>query len=139
LLIAREANAQQQAPELLTYDELVRLYEEETPPEALRDKLRRLLTTPFVSNAASAGGVRPLLPSTAKLGQLLRVVEWNIERGLEYDAVRLAFTDAAGFAKLIDSKAYPRGSISDHSPMMVDLPLGEPRIVRGERRRAAAR
>lgn len=98
LLIARTANAQQRAPELLTYDELVQLYEQETPPEALRDKLGRLLTTPFVSNAASAGGVRLLLPSTAKFGQLLRVVEWNIERGLEYDAVRLAFTDA-GFER----------------------------------------
>lgn len=110
LLIAREANAQQQAPELLTYDELVQLYEQETPPEALQNKLRLLLTTPFVSNAASAGGVRPLLPSTAKLGRFLRVAFWNIERGLEYDAIRLAFTDAAGFARLIDSKAYPRGS-----------------------------
>ncbi|HEX7317464.1 MAG TPA: hypothetical protein VF297_26425 [Pyrinomonadaceae bacterium] len=26
--------------------------------------------------------------------------------------------------------------VSDHSPLTVDLPLGEPRIVRGERRRA---
>ena len=110
LLIARAANAQQQAPELLTYDELVQLYEQETPPAALQDRLNRLLTTPFVSNAASARGVTPLLPRAAELGQLLRVVEWNIERGLEYDAVRLALTDAAGFARLIDSKAYPRGS-----------------------------
>ena len=111
LLIPIAANAQQQqAPELLTYDELVQLYEQETTPDALQEKLRRLLTTPFVSNAASARGVRPLLPSTAKLGQFLRVVEWNIERGLEYDAIRSAFTDAAGFARLIDSKAYPRGS-----------------------------
>jgi endonuclease/exonuclease/phosphatase family metal-dependent hydrolase len=110
LLIPVAADAQPQAPELLTYDELVQLYEQETPPEALQDKLRRLLTTPFVSNAASARGVRPLLPSTARLGQFLRVVEWNIERGIEYDAIKSAFTDAAGFAKLIDSTAYPRGS-----------------------------
>src|ERR1044072_8630893 len=110
LLLAIEANAQQQAPQLLAYDELVQLYEQESPPEALRDKLRRLLTTPFVSNAATARRVRPLLPSATKLGQFLRIVEWNIERGLEYDAVKLAFTDAANFARLIDSKAYPRGS-----------------------------
>ena len=95
---------------MLTYDELVQLYEQETPPEALQNKLRLLLTTPFVSNSASARGVRPLLPRTAKLGQFLRVVEWNIERGLEYDAIKRAFTDAAGFARLIDSNAYPRGS-----------------------------
>lgn len=29
--------------------------------------------------------------------------------------------------------------VSDHSPMMVDLPLGEPRIAKGKPRRAAAR
>jgi endonuclease/exonuclease/phosphatase family metal-dependent hydrolase len=109
-LTALEVNARQRAPELLTYDELVQLYEQESPPEALQNKLRLLLTTPFVSNAASARGTRPLLPSTAKLGRFLRVVMWNVERGLEYDAIRLAFTDAAGFARLIDSSAYPRGS-----------------------------
>jgi endonuclease/exonuclease/phosphatase family metal-dependent hydrolase len=110
LLNAVPVQAQQQAPELLTYDELVQLYEQETPPDVLQNKLRRLLTTPFVSNAASGRGVKPLLPSTAKLGKFLRVVEWNIERGLEYDAIKSAFTDAAGFARLIDSSAYPRGS-----------------------------
>ena len=110
LLIATPTNAQQQAPELFTYDELVQLYKQEIPSAALQDKLHRLLTTPFVSNAASASGVTPLLPRTARLGQFLRIVQWNIERGLEYDAVRSAFTDPAGFAKHIDSKAYPRGS-----------------------------
>ena len=59
LFIALEARAQQQAPELLAYDELVQLYERETLPEALHDKLRRMLTTPFVSNAAIAGRSRP--------------------------------------------------------------------------------
>src|SRR5687767_1877121 len=104
------AVARQRAPELLTYDELVRLYEQKTPDEALQDKLRRLLTTPFVSNAATARGVRPLLPSAPGLGRVVRVVQWNIERGLEYDAVRHAFNDAAAFAKLIDAKEHPRGS-----------------------------
>ncbi|HEX2271193.1 MAG TPA: hypothetical protein VHH35_16730, partial [Pyrinomonadaceae bacterium] len=36
-------------------------------------------------------------PSAAGLGQFLRVVGWNIERGLEYDAIKSAFIDAAGF------------------------------------------
>jgi endonuclease/exonuclease/phosphatase family metal-dependent hydrolase len=69
-----------------------------------------LLTTPFVSNAASAGGARPLLPSADGLGRLVRVVQWNIERGLEYEAIKTAFTDADAFARLIDSAAYPRVS-----------------------------
>jgi endonuclease/exonuclease/phosphatase family metal-dependent hydrolase len=110
LFIPVAANAQQQAPELLTYDELVQLYEEASPPAALQEKLNQLLTTPFVSNAASARGVAPLMPSASGLGRVLRVVFWNIERGLEYDAVRLAFTNAENFADLIDTKAYPRGS-----------------------------
>ncbi len=110
LLSVVTANAQQQAPELLTYNEMVQLYELETPPGPLQDKLRRLLTTPFVSNAASDRGVRPLFPSTAGLGRFVRVVEWNIERGLEFDAIKAAFTGAPRFARLIDSTAYPRGS-----------------------------
>lgn len=110
LLIPAPTNAQQQTPDLFTYDELVQLYEQETSPAALQDKLHRLLKTPFVSNSSSTSGVKPLLPRTAKLGQFLRIVQWNIERGLEYDAVRSAFTDPAGFAKYIDSTAYPRGS-----------------------------
>ncbi len=110
LLNGIAVRAQQQAPELLTYNELVQLYERETPPDVLQTKLRRLLTTPFVSNASSAQGVKPLLPSTAKLGKFVRVVEWNIERGLEYDAIKSAFIDPAGFARLIDAADYPRRS-----------------------------
>jgi endonuclease/exonuclease/phosphatase family metal-dependent hydrolase len=109
LFISVAVNAQQ-APDLFSYRELVQLYEQETPPDALQNKLHRLLTTPFVSNSATARGVKPLVPKTPKLGEFLRVVEWNIERGLEYDAIKSAFTDPARFAKLIDLTAYPRGS-----------------------------
>lgn len=102
------ANAQQQqSPELLTYDELVQLYEQQTPPAALQHKLNQLLTTPFVNNAASTRGVTPLLPRTTTLGPFLRVVEWNIEEGLEYDAIMSAFSNPESFARLIDAKAYP--------------------------------
>jgi endonuclease/exonuclease/phosphatase family metal-dependent hydrolase len=109
LFCAAIADAQQ-PPELLTYNELVQLYEQSTPPERLQDKLRGLLNTPFVNNAASARGVKPLLPNSTKLGKVVRVVEWNIERGLEYDAIRYALGDSRAFAKLIDPSIYPRGS-----------------------------
>ncbi|HEX7772631.1 MAG TPA: hypothetical protein VF435_09435, partial [Pyrinomonadaceae bacterium] len=49
LFISVAVNAQQR-PDLFTYQELVQLYEQETPPDALQNKLQRLLTTPFVSN-----------------------------------------------------------------------------------------
>jgi len=109
LFISVAVNAQQ-APDLFSYQELVQLYQQETLPAALQNKLHRLLTTPFLSNSATARGLKPLVPRTPKLGNFLRVVEWNIERGLEYDAIRSAFTDPARFAKLIDSTEYPRGS-----------------------------
>ena len=107
-LIVSAANAQQRAPELLTYAELVQLYEQETPPEALQKKLQLLLTTPFVENRARAD--KPIVPSTPQLGRFLRVVQWNIERGLEYDAVRTAFTNRTSFARFIDAAANPPGS-----------------------------
>jgi endonuclease/exonuclease/phosphatase family metal-dependent hydrolase len=100
----------QQSPQLLTYNELVQLYEQKIPPEALQTKLNNLLATPFVSNAASARGVKPLIPTSPALGPFVRVVAWNFERGLEYDAIQSAFTNPARFAAMIDSSLYPRGS-----------------------------
>src|ERR1700744_6377849 len=81
-------------PELLSWDELVTLYQQDTPPAPLATKLHALVTTPFVSNAASDAGKQPRKPTAPELGPFLRVVQWNIERGLEFDAVRLAFSDA---------------------------------------------
>jgi endonuclease/exonuclease/phosphatase family metal-dependent hydrolase len=91
-------------PKLLTWDELVTLYQRATPPPTLAAKLHALLTTPFVSNAATKAGKKPLKPSTSELGPFLRVVQWNIERGLEFDAVRLAFSDADKFVGLMKNK-----------------------------------
>jgi len=110
LVITCAANAQQQSAELFSYSDLVQLYEQQTPPEALQNKLLRLLTTPFVNNRASARGVKPVLPTTSNLGKSLRIVQWNIERGIEYDAVRAALSSPTSFAKFIDSTVNPRGS-----------------------------
>lgn len=107
LLFTCAANAQQQSPQLLTYSELVQLYEQEIPPEALQNKLRLLLTTPFVNNQR---GAKPVLPMTPNLGRSLRVVQWNIERGIEYDAVRAALANPSTFARFIDPVENPRGS-----------------------------
>ena len=110
LAACAEVGARQRgAPQLLTYDELVRLSEGEEVPEALRAKVEGLRTTPFVSNDASARGVRPLKPRDAKLGRLVRVVSWNIERGLEYEAVESAFMGPERFSALLDRSEYPRG------------------------------
>src|SRR6185436_10952120 len=100
----------QAAPELFTYKELVQLYEQETPPVGLQNKLQRLLTTPFVSNAATTRGVKPMLPNVANLGRTVRLVQWNIERGLEFDAIRSVFTDATGFSRFLNATDYPSAS-----------------------------
>jgi endonuclease/exonuclease/phosphatase family metal-dependent hydrolase len=119
---ASAIQAQEQTPELFSYDELVQLYEKQPLPAALQAKLDRLLSTPFVSNAASDRGVQPALPKDAKLGTFVRVVQWNIERGIEYDAISAALTDATRFARLIDSSAYPRGS-SDRKTILQQVAL----------------
>ena len=101
---AQTQTGQSADPALLNFDEIKQLYQDENPPDALRDKLRALLTTPFVRNSASDGGMMPLKPTDPQIGKMLRVVQWNIERGLEFDAVRLAFTDAKKFNALMEDK-----------------------------------
>ena len=104
--VTRSSNIRSEAtgPALLTYAEIVQLYQEVDPPEPLRQNLQELLNTPFVSNWATASGLRPLKPSEAGIGKFLRVAEWNIERGLEFDAVEAAFTDPQKFSHLMDEK-----------------------------------
>jgi endonuclease/exonuclease/phosphatase family metal-dependent hydrolase len=103
-LFAQQRDAQTTTgPQTFTYDEIVQLYDDDLPPP-LTDKLHRLLTTPFVNNDASAAGAQPAKPSLRQVGPVLRAVQWNVERGLEYDAVRLAFTDPKKFAGIMEDK-----------------------------------
>lgn len=93
-----------QRPELLSYPELVTL--SDTPRDELRPALRRrlddLLRTPFVNNEAYYDGARPHRPVEAGLGPTLRVVSWNIERGLQLDLIRSALAGGKGFVEHID-------------------------------------
>ncbi|HKP83842.1 MAG TPA: endonuclease/exonuclease/phosphatase family protein [Pyrinomonadaceae bacterium] len=73
----------QAGPTLLTYNELVALYETDPPSPELANKLTKLLNTPFVNNSAGTRAPR---------GKLPRVATWNIERGLEFDAIKAALT-----------------------------------------------
>jgi endonuclease/exonuclease/phosphatase family metal-dependent hydrolase len=84
-------------PPLLNYQELVTLGEQETVDPALAAKLHTLLTTPFVNNEAYFNGVRPLRPDLKGMGPSLRLVEWNIERGIELDKMKLLLTDKQAF------------------------------------------
>jgi hypothetical protein len=94
-----------QGPPLLSYADLVRLYEIDPPPEELQARLTQLLNRPFVSNTAATRGRRaPQQASSAASSAFahsganaIRIATWNIERGLEFDAVKAAFTHNAVF------------------------------------------
>jgi endonuclease/exonuclease/phosphatase family metal-dependent hydrolase len=87
----------EQLPETLTFDELITLAANDPPPAAVAQKLDTLLTTPFISNRAATRDVRPKSPMSNNIGPVLRVVEWNINRGENESSVALALTDASGF------------------------------------------
>ena len=92
-------------PAMLSYQELVALGEQEAVDPALAGKLDTLLTTPFVSNDAYFNGIKPLRPDIKGMGPSLRIVEWNIERGAEFDAIKLSLTDKQGFLAKVDAES----------------------------------
>ena len=92
-------------PAMLSYQELVALGEQETVDPALAAKLHTLLTTPFVNNEAYFNGVKPLRPDLKGMGPSLRLVEWNIERGIEFDKIKLLLTDKQGFISEVHGEA----------------------------------
>lgn len=91
-------------PEPLGYAELVRLGN--TPTEDLEAELRtrfdHLLRTPYVNNEAYYAGVEPHRPVEAGSGPTLRVVSWNIERGLKLDLILSALAGGDAFFDQLD-------------------------------------
>lgn len=85
------------APGPLTFDELITLSQEAQPAAALQQKLDRLLTTPVVENGGTAAKSRPG-------GTDLRVTEWNIERGQNFDDIQLLLKNPQGFVKEAQAK-----------------------------------
>ncbi len=96
-------------PEFFSYPELRQLYENETLPPLLETKLNRLLTQPFVNNSFQNEKSLPFSYSK-RIGTFLRVVQWNVERGLQFDAIKAAFKSEAEFAALLDKQHFPEGS-----------------------------
>ena len=90
---AQGQSAGTSGPTLLTYNELVALYETDPPSPELSNKLTKLLNTPFVNNSVGTRAIK----STTSDGDFLRVATWNIERGLEFDAIKAALTNDQRF------------------------------------------
>lgn len=94
-------------PELLSFNELVQVEQQDPPPAALGEKLERLLTTPVISNEAYFDGAKPKRPSSAELGPFLRVICWNIERGFQFDSIRIALSEPDKFDQVLSEKKDP--------------------------------
>jgi endonuclease/exonuclease/phosphatase family metal-dependent hydrolase len=106
-------------PEFLNFGELVTLSNSDQPPEPLAGKLGTLLTTPFLNNEAALAGVRPHRPSVDGIGPVLRVASWNVERGLNFDLIRLALSDPDGFVQA----ALPRGAVDANKLEQIEQQL----------------
>jgi len=89
-------------PELLSYDELVRLESEKELSPELAAKLRALTSTPFLNNEAYFRGAKPRPLDVEGLGPALRVAFWNIERGLKLDEIKLFLTDKDRFLSKVN-------------------------------------
>jgi len=88
-----------QQPNMLTYDELVALGTSDEVSGGLRDKLHAITTTPFLSNEAYYHGAEPHRPKLNQLGSSLRLLTWNIERGLELNGIKLLFANSEKFLR----------------------------------------
>lgn len=102
-------HAKTSAPAFFSYEELTALYEQEALSQELEGKLYNLLHTPFVENP-QAEKIPVSFTRSARLGEFLRVAHWNIERGLEYEAIEAAFSSEEHFLSLLDAEKFPFGS-----------------------------
>jgi hypothetical protein len=69
-------------PTLLSFEELIALYQIEIPPLPLAKKLEELLASPFVENRTGADQPAREQAASTNSGQRLRIAHWNIKRGL---------------------------------------------------------
>jgi len=105
---AKEEYVRLSTPKLLTFEELVELEKTDEPSAQLAARLDQLLHTPFLSNEAFYGGAKPNRPSSEALGPFIRATMWNIERGIEFDGIRISLTEPEKFGKYIEEKKDPK-------------------------------
>jgi endonuclease/exonuclease/phosphatase family metal-dependent hydrolase len=94
----------QSQPDFFSFEELRQLSVEAKPAPELEKKLDGVLHTPVVGDFTGAGA-QPVRPVVARLGPVLRALFWNIERGQNFDLVRLALSDPDGLAAEAEKKA----------------------------------
>jgi endonuclease/exonuclease/phosphatase family metal-dependent hydrolase len=108
------ALAQQVAPDrlpaVLSFEELKQLSEPNSFTGSVAEKAERILNTPFISNAAERLGVTPIHLKDPELGVYSRAAQWNIERGMNLDLIKLIFQDRETFKSKFDRKEYQPGT-----------------------------
>ncbi|HSI88769.1 MAG TPA: endonuclease/exonuclease/phosphatase family protein [Pyrinomonadaceae bacterium] len=95
------------AGRLLSFAELTELYERDSPNGELKARLDYLLTNPFVSNRHPAA---PQFRRDARLGEYLRIAHWNIQRGVELDAIKAIFAGESQLRAVLDAEKFEEGS-----------------------------
>ncbi len=105
LCIPANADPLRSAP--FSYSELTALYHRDELDGPLRAKLDAVLSTPFVRNSNSG---RVNLPRSKELGEYLRVFHWNIQRGIEFNAIRALLTSDAELKELLNHERFKPGS-----------------------------
>lgn len=105
-----ERFARYQEPEFLTFDELKSLSANPNPTGALRGKLEKFWTTPIVSNEAFHAGERPRNLQHPKIGRILNVASWNIEKSFSIPRVIELMTSESGFKSMINEDEAEKGS-----------------------------
>jgi endonuclease/exonuclease/phosphatase family metal-dependent hydrolase len=100
-----------QAPKPLSSDELRKLAVEDPPRGPLAEALDRVLSEPVIDNHAALSGVRPFRTATSS-GSVLRIAEWNINRGMNFEDVQWVLFASVRF----DDKApqFRRARAADH-------------------------
>jgi endonuclease/exonuclease/phosphatase family metal-dependent hydrolase len=94
-----------EGPTKLSFDELLHLAVDEAPPPAAAEHLRRLLIEPFISNEATLSGMRPLRPIDGNRGPVLRIVEWNIARGVNLPEIQMSLSASGDFVRAVKTGA----------------------------------
>ncbi|EKE03607.1 MAG: hypothetical protein ACD_20C00176G0002 [uncultured bacterium] len=89
-----------------SYQELVELSKTKDPKGILREKLDYILYNPIVDNSISSGE-NIQLQKDPEIGEFIRFASWNIERGINIDAIKMIFTDSDKLFSTIESKNKP--------------------------------
>jgi hypothetical protein len=90
-------------PPSLSFDELVTLSNTDTLPPELDAKLNAVLRAAPLHNDASDAGPHPERPVDPKIGPVVRLGFWNIERGFQYDLINQALSDPEKFEAAVDA------------------------------------